>query len=236
MNDLPKQPRMAPEARRAHILDAAQHLFFERGWESVTIADVLDRAGISKGGFYHHFAAKEDLLDGVVSRFTNQALAAAQVARAATSGNSLIRFNAFLTGSTRWKAEHASELKFFIRAMMRPGNDVLFQRISNASASVAMPLLQELILEGVADQTFHVSDVGLVTESIIAFASGRRAVIETAIVMADNGDLAAATASLDARMVAEGALIDRMLGLPDGSITLSNPDEYQLMLRAMVRT
>ena len=48
--------RMAPEARRDLILDAAQSLFMEQGWDSVTVADVQDTAGISRGGFYHHLS------------------------------------------------------------------------------------------------------------------------------------------------------------------------------------
>ncbi len=64
--EAPKRVRMAPGERRAHILDAAQKLFFANGWHNVTIADVLTEAGISKGGFYHHFSAKEDMLDGLV--------------------------------------------------------------------------------------------------------------------------------------------------------------------------
>ncbi|MCP3879140.1 MAG: helix-turn-helix transcriptional regulator, partial [Sulfitobacter sp.] len=47
---------MAPAVRRDLILDAAQALFMERGWDAVTIADVQEVAGISRGGFYHHFA------------------------------------------------------------------------------------------------------------------------------------------------------------------------------------
>jgi AcrR family transcriptional regulator len=73
---------MQPETRRAHILHAAQALFFLRGWDAVTIADVLDEAGISKGGFYHHFSANEDLLEGVVACSTAAALEAARAKRA----------------------------------------------------------------------------------------------------------------------------------------------------------
>ena len=43
--------RMAPEDRREAILNAAQALFMERGWEAVTIAEELGEAGICKGGF-----------------------------------------------------------------------------------------------------------------------------------------------------------------------------------------
>lgn len=228
-----KRVRMAPNDRRAHILDAAQMLFFMRGWEDVTIADVLNEAGISKGGFYHHFAAKEDLLDGVVERFTTQALASAQAARDATSGNALTRFNAFLAESSRWKAEYGKQMKFFMDVMLRPGNDVLFARITAAANAAAMPVLLEMIGQGVDEGTFDVGDIGLVGETITGLAQARRAVMQDAFSAAENGDLDRAVARLDRRMVAEAALIDRILGLPQGSVTLSNPAEYRLMLDAV---
>jgi AcrR family transcriptional regulator len=226
---------MTPEARREQILDAAQKLFFTRGWDEVTINDVLEQAGISKGGLYHYFAAKADLLDGVVERFTHEALEAAQAARAAISGDALARFNAFLAESIRWKAERAQELRFFMDVMHHPGNDILFHRISTAVANVAKSILQEMIAEGISEGRFEVSDVGIVAETILALPQGRKTVIEGAIRSAEAGDLERATVLLNERMVAEAALIDRLLGLPQGSIVLSNPSEYRLMLRAITR-
>lgn len=229
----PKRLRMAPDERRTQILDAAQKLFFARGWDDVTIADILSEAGISKGGFYHHFAAKEDLLDGVVERSTIEALASAQTARAATSGDALRRFNAFLAESSRWKAEQGPQIKFFMDVMLRPGNDVLFGRITAAANAAAMPVLLEMIAQGVDEGAFDVPDIDLVGETIMALSQGRRAILEDAFQAAESGDLERATACLNHRMVAEGALIDRILGLPHGSVMLSNPTEYRLMLHAI---
>ena len=229
----PKRQRMAPEDRREHILDAAQGLFFANGWDAVTIADVLVKAGISKGGFYHHFAAKEDLLDGVVVRFTRDALASAQAARKGTSGNAVERFNAFLAETSRWKAEQGPAMRFFLEAMTRPGNDILFYRISAASTAAARPIVEVMIAEGIAEGRFDVPDASIVVETILALSQGRRSVLEMALALSEAGDLDAATNALEDRMVAEGALMDRLLGLPQGSVTLSKPKEYRLMLRAI---
>lgn len=232
----PKRLRLAPEDRRKHILDAAQRLFFARGWDDVTIADVLDEAGISKGGFYHHFAAKEDLLDGLVARLTEQALAAAEASRAATSGDSLTRLNVFLAETSRWKAEQAAQLKFFVEVMVRPGNDTLFGRITAGSNAAVMPVLLDMIAQGVKEGLFDVPDPTLAAETILAMAQGRRVILQDALETARAGDLTRATDLLHQRMLAEGALLDRMLGLPNGSVLLSNPTEYHLMLSAIVAT
>ena len=233
INPHPKRLRMAPDARRAEILDAAQALFYSRGWDHVTVADVLREADISKGGFYHHFTAKEDLLDGLLDRFTTEALAAAESAHAATSGNALNRFNAFLAETGRWKAERVPQIKFLIDVMLRPGNEPLFHRITDATNAAVHPVLREMILQGVADGSFDVPDVDLVTETITGMSTGRRMYLLEAVADIGRGDLDAATARLDHRMEAEGALIDRLLGLDRGTIAISNPTEHRRMLEAI---
>ncbi|WP_299818942.1 TetR/AcrR family transcriptional regulator [uncultured Jannaschia sp.] len=234
-SDTSRRQRMAPEARRAAILDAAQTLFFARGWDAVTIADVIESAGISKGGFYHHFAAKEDLLDGVVDRFTREAVASAEAARATSSGDALVRLNAFLAGAIRWKAKQVPTTRFVLDALRRPGNDMLFHRIQAASAAAVRPVLEGMVADGIAEGRFDVPAADLVVEAILALSQGRRNVVEAAIRATEAGDLDGATATLDGRMAAEGAFMDRMLGLPPGSVALSNPEEYRRMLRASAR-
>jgi len=228
-----RRVRMSPDARRTQILEAARTLFFERGWDAVTLADVIARAGISKGGFYHHFTAKEELLDGIVERFTAQALESTAEARAVAGGDALARFNALIAASNRWKAEHGPELRFFVDVMLRPGNDLLFQRIFNAATEATLPILREMIDAGIREGRFDAPDANLVAETILALSQGRRALLQSAVAAADADDLDGAAKMLGDRMTAEGRLIDRLLGLPPGSIALSDPEEYRRMLAAM---
>jgi AcrR family transcriptional regulator len=48
------------------IVVAARDLMAARGYADVTIDDVVGRAGVAKGAFYHHFSSKQALLDMVV--------------------------------------------------------------------------------------------------------------------------------------------------------------------------
>ncbi len=61
---------MARQARaiqtRRTILEAAGAVFDEFGYESATIAEILSRAGVTKGALYFHFASKEELARGVL--------------------------------------------------------------------------------------------------------------------------------------------------------------------------
>ncbi|HUC17045.1 MAG TPA: helix-turn-helix domain-containing protein [Acetobacteraceae bacterium] len=44
------------------ILEAAGQLFRERGFEAVTVAEIMKAAGLTHGGFYGYFKSKEDLI------------------------------------------------------------------------------------------------------------------------------------------------------------------------------
>lgn len=61
---------------RARVLDAAVDLFARQGYESTSVAQVVAAAGVAKGGFYHHFASKEDLLYEVYGDLIDRQLAA----------------------------------------------------------------------------------------------------------------------------------------------------------------
>ena len=52
--------QMAENRRR--ILDAAGRLFRAKGFDSVTVAEVMNAAGLTHGGFYGHFSSKDDLI------------------------------------------------------------------------------------------------------------------------------------------------------------------------------
>lgn len=58
-----------PEITEQRILDAAERLFLEKGYENTTIQDIVDALGdLTKGAVYHHFASKEEIVDAVGER------------------------------------------------------------------------------------------------------------------------------------------------------------------------
>jgi AcrR family transcriptional regulator len=58
--------KVEPEARRQAILDAALHVFAERGFEAARLDDVAARAGVAKGTLYLYFRDKEALFEELV--------------------------------------------------------------------------------------------------------------------------------------------------------------------------
>lgn len=51
---------------RAQIVDAANRLFYVRGFEHTSFAAIAETVGISRGNFYHHFKSKDEILGAVI--------------------------------------------------------------------------------------------------------------------------------------------------------------------------
>ena len=47
----------------------AFELFVERGFKDVSVNDIIEKTNITKGGFYHHFKSKDDLIKEVCERY-----------------------------------------------------------------------------------------------------------------------------------------------------------------------
>jgi TetR/AcrR family transcriptional repressor of nem operon len=56
-----KVTREQAAANRDKILEAASTLFRKHGFDGIGVADIMKAAGLTHGGFYGHFASKEDL-------------------------------------------------------------------------------------------------------------------------------------------------------------------------------
>lgn len=58
-----------PEVTVERILDVAEKLFLEKGYDHTTIQDIVDGlGGLTKGAVYHHFKSKEEIMDAVGDR------------------------------------------------------------------------------------------------------------------------------------------------------------------------
>ena len=58
-----------PTDTKDRILEAARYLFWERGYAATGLNDILRRAKVLSGSFYHFFRGKEDLLNAVLDMY-----------------------------------------------------------------------------------------------------------------------------------------------------------------------
>ena len=60
--------RVTDTSTRAHIVEAADQLFYRQGYDHTSFADIADEVHISRGNFYYHFRTKDEILDAVIAR------------------------------------------------------------------------------------------------------------------------------------------------------------------------
>lgn len=224
----PFKPRVikAPEIRRAELIDCAQRLFLAKGYERTTINDVIAATRLSKGAFYHHFRAKEDLLEAIAARFAEQSLAYVAQVQSDASLDALQRLNKLLAMTREWKAEHLPQLRAMFTTILRPENAVLYLRIVNAVFSAMAPKLTSIIEQGVAEGIFDVPDPRTAADALLWLSNGRQALVVEALASAESGDIDSAVELIFKRVRAEEAIIDRILGVPPGSVQLIGSKAY----------
>lgn len=219
-----------PELRRGEILDCAQALFLTRGYDHASLNDVIAAAGLSKGAFYHYFASKEALLEALAERLARQALVRIQDVLDEPGLDALARLNAVLTRSRQAKLETLAVTWPLFETLFRPENLVLFHRINGAASALFLPILADIVAKGVEDGTFDTFDPEGVAEMMLQLGAATHGIIARA--MAEAGDMAAAVPALERRVQLYALALDRILGLPDGSIRLTEPGHVEAVMTA----
>jgi TetR/AcrR family transcriptional repressor of nem operon len=59
---------MGASETRQQIVDVADRLFYEHGFEVTSFADIAKVIGLSRGNFYYHFKTKDEILGAVIER------------------------------------------------------------------------------------------------------------------------------------------------------------------------
>jgi AcrR family transcriptional regulator len=58
-----------PEIRRKELMNAAEDLFIEKGYEQVEVSEIAKKVGVVKGTFYYYFKSKEAILDAIIDKY-----------------------------------------------------------------------------------------------------------------------------------------------------------------------
>ena len=136
-----------PEVTVEKILDAAERLFLERGYEHTTIQDIVDElGGLTKGAVYHHFKSKEEILDAVSDRmfFRNDPFEAVR-SRTDLNGLGKLREAILIYNADEKSAELTRQ------TIPISKNPRLLVEMLISNRRVLTPRYLELIEEGIAD-------------------------------------------------------------------------------------
>ena len=87
-----------PEVTEKAILDTAKRLFLEHGYEHVTLQDIAEACGLTRGAIYHHFHGKEEMLDAVTTYMFHETVPCREI-QEDTSRNGLEKLQRLIIAS-----------------------------------------------------------------------------------------------------------------------------------------
>ena len=140
-----------PEITVERILNAAQRLFLEKGYENTTIQYIVDALGdLTKGAIYHHFKSKEEILDAVSDKmfFENNPFDAVMDRK---DLNGLQK----LQEAIRRNQSDENRVSLTIQSMPITQNPRILVDMIESNRSVLTPYYQKLLEEGNQDGSIH---------------------------------------------------------------------------------
>lgn len=207
-------------ARRNQILDAAQRLVYTKGYDQMTIQDILDALRISKGAFYHYFDGKPALLDALIDRLMQQGRHIIGQIAADPGLNALEKFDRCFSALAQWKSVQRSYVLGLLRGWHADDNAIVRQKAFARMMADIPPMFADIIAQGVREGVFSCPEPGAMGEVVLAMM--QRLGENVAVQMLDAGpdDLA----RMNTTVAAHTSAIERVLGAPPGSIRLFPPE------------
>ncbi|MEU8307423.1 TetR/AcrR family transcriptional regulator [Actinomadura sp. NPDC048955] len=113
----PRRRRMSRAERERQMLDVAERVFGERGYQAASMDEIAERCGISKPMLYEYFGSKDGLLVACVSRSKAELFEVTQkaMAGATTPGDILSRG---MVAYFRFIDEHSRSFAMLLREPM----------------------------------------------------------------------------------------------------------------------
>lgn len=192
------------EERRNEILDAADELFGQKGFDGTSTNDILEKVGIARGTLYHHFKSKKDLIDVLIERYSTRLLGAAQEIAADKSIPVVERIIRVVMAMNL----SGGSSKEIIEHIHHPQNALMHQKIQRVIINGVTPILTEIIREGIEQEFFNTPFPYECMEMIVTYAN---TVFDDDMVLMTNEERAS-------RIQAFVFNAERLLGAKSGSL------------------
>ncbi|MCA1294336.1 TetR/AcrR family transcriptional regulator [Paenibacillus sp. alder61] len=192
------------EERKNEILDAADELFGQKGFEGTSTNDILEKVGIARGTLYHHFKSKEDIMDALIERYSARLLSAAREVAADRSVpvvERIVRVVMALNLSGGSSEEIMEQIH-------KPENALMHRKIQKFIIGGVPPILTEIIREGIGQGVFNTPFPYECMEMVVVYAN---TIFDDDIVLLTDEELAS-------RLQAFVFNTERLLGAESGSL------------------
>jgi AcrR family transcriptional regulator len=144
-------------AKRDDILDAAQQLIAAKGFDDMTIQDLLHDLGVSKGALYHYFDSKQAILNALIDRILQQVEQLLVPLVHDTKVSAVDKLQQFFAALVQWKTGHKPFSLALLRMWYTDENALLRQKLRETRIKRFSPLLETILHQGRQEHTMRVS-------------------------------------------------------------------------------
>jgi AcrR family transcriptional regulator len=210
----------AHRVRREAFLDVAQRLIQTKGYERMSIQDVLDELDTSRGAFYHYFDSKQALLEAVVDRFGDGAMAAVAPVLADPDLPALRKLERVFGVIARWKAEQKELMLAIAEVWNSDGNAIVREKLRRMAASRLQPVLSTVVSQGVDEGMVTAGSPGETATVLVSLLQGYQQLAVEHFIARQAGTVTFEVVQRTCAAFTEA--FERILGVPQGSVTLTD--------------
>lgn len=139
------------EDRKNEILDAADILFNQYGYEKTSTNQILEMVGIARGTLYHHFKSKEAIIDALIERYMTQWL---QVIQGAAEDKSVNSIDRLINTIRAMKVEEQNQMGETFNMLHKPDNALMHEKMEQTILKNITPIVSSIIEAGIGEKRF----------------------------------------------------------------------------------
>jgi AcrR family transcriptional regulator len=202
--------------RRDAFIDAAQGLIQAKGFDEMSVQDVLDEVDASRGAFYHYFDSKVSLLEAVVERMVIAGTAALEPTLADPQLSAIEKLERLFAGIDRFKAERKQLLLEFTRVWFSDENVLVRDKLRRLTAERLTPLLATIVGQGQAEHTWSVASPQATASVLVSLWQGLNELASELFLKRQANTVT--FGEVERTLAAYFEAFERILGLPSGSL------------------
>jgi len=172
--------------KRNDILDAAQKLIYRKGYERMTIQDILALIKISNGAFYHYFDSKQAVLEALIERMQKEVELSLLPMIDDPHLPAVEKLQRFFATFDRSRTAQKTFLAGLLRVWFADDNAIVRQKVDEAVVERRAPLLTVIVHQGIQEGVFSTSYPYQVGNVILSLALGMGNTIARLLLLPDH--------------------------------------------------
>jgi AcrR family transcriptional regulator len=208
----------AHAVRREAFVDAAQRLMQAKGYEQMSVQDVLDDLDASRGAFYHYFDSKTALLEAVVTRIVDGALESVAPLVEDPAVDAVAKLEGLFGGIAQWKLQRTELMLALTRVWLSDENTLMRDKMWQHLMLRLAPPLATIVHQGDDEGVFTVTSPADTARVMVALLHGLNDLAVRTFVERDESGVS--LTEVEAMLAAYVQAMERILAVPAGTLHL----------------